>query len=135
MTSTSTTTTTAVDRLLDVVVGARVVDADIYAEDALLDATVPGWRFSVAGAASIGYQFAEWFRDPGQLEELARHRTPTGEVVEYTLTWEEGGIPHAAHHVHVLTVEDDRIARDNFWCGGRWPAPLLAEMEAARHDG
>jgi hypothetical protein len=136
MTTTSTTTeTTAIDRLLDVVVGARAVGADVYAEDAVVDATVPGWRFSVAGSIRIGHQFVEWFRDPGRLEELDRHQTASGEVVEYTLTWEEGGVPHAARHVHLLTVRDDRIVRDHFWCGGRWPAPLLAEMEAARHDG
>jgi hypothetical protein len=136
MTTTSTTiTTTAVDRLLDVVVGARAVRDDVYAEGAVLDATCPGWRFTLNGPVAIGHQFAGWFRDPGRFEELARHRTATGEVVEYTLTWEEAGVPHAARHVHILTVEGDRIVRDHFWCGGRWPAPLLAEMEAARHDG
>lgn len=129
---TTTATTTAVDRLLEVVAGARPVGDDVYAADAQLDAVVPGWRFPVVGADRIGAQLAEWFRDPGTLEELERHPTPDGEVVTYTVTWEEGGIPHAARHVHVLTVEGDRIVRDHVWCGGRWPAPLLAEMEAAR---
>lgn len=131
-TSTATPTTTAVDRLLEVVVGDRRADTDIYAPDAEFDATIPGWRFSVAGAGAIADQLAEWFAHPGRLEELERHPTPTGEVVSYTVTWEEHGIPHAAHHVHVLTIDDARIVRDQAWCGGRWPAPLLAEMEAAR---
>jgi hypothetical protein len=52
-------------------------------------------------------------------------------VVEYTLSWTENGVPHAAHHVHLLTVRDDRIVADTVMCGGRWPASLLAEMEAA----
>ena len=39
--------------------------------------------------------------------------------------------PHAGHHLHVLTVRDDRIVSDMVFCGGRWPAALLAEMEAA----
>ena len=129
-TTTTTTTTTVVDRLLAVVVGGEP-GPDLVSETAELDATIPGWRFSVTGDA-ICRTFAQWFADPGELEELDRHQTSTGEVVTYTVTWVEGGVPHAAHHAHVLTIEDDRITRDQFWCGGRWPAPLLAEMEAAR---
>jgi hypothetical protein len=53
--------------------------------------------------------------------------------VEYTLSWSENGVPHAGHHLHVLTVRDDQIVADTVFCGGRWPAALLAEMEAA-HD-
>jgi hypothetical protein len=52
-------------------------------------------------------------------------------VVECTLSWTENGVPHAAHHLHVLAVRDDRIVSDMVFCGGRWPAALLAEMEAA----
>lgn len=126
----STTVGTAVDRLLAVVVGGKP-GTDIFTETAELDATVPEWRFSLTGDA-IGRQFGKWFANPGELEELQRHSTPTGEVLTYTVTWIEGGVPHAARQAHVLTIEDDRITRDQFWCGGRWPAPLLAEMEAAR---
>lgn len=128
--TTTTTTTTAVERLLAVVVGGAP-GTDIFSPDAELDATVPGWRFSVTGDAIRG-QLAQWFADPGELEELERHVTPTGEVVTYTVTWVEGGVPAAARQVHLLSIDGDRITRDQFWCGGRWPAPLLAEMEAAR---
>jgi hypothetical protein len=62
-------------------------------------------------------------------------RYPAGggasEVVEYTLSWSENGVPHAGHHMHLLTVRDDLIVADTVFCGGRWPAALLAEMEAA----
>lgn len=125
-----TTTTTAVDRLLLTVVGGAP-GTGVFSPTAELDATCPGWRFSVIGDAIAG-TLARWFAHPGRVEELERHPTPTGEVVSYTVSWVEDGVPHAAHQVHVLTVEDDRITRDLFWCGGRWPAPLLAEMEAAR---
>ena len=128
----TTTTTTAVDRLLEHVAGTRTDATETYAADATWDAVVPGWRFSVHGAERIGFQLAEWFGHPSEVEELERHTTPTGAVVTYTVTWEENGVPHAARHVHVLTIVDDRITRDQAWCGGRWPAPLLAEMEAAR---
>ncbi len=43
----------------------------------------------------------------------------------------ENGVPHAAHHMHLLRVADGRIVSDTVMCGGRWPAGLLAEMEAA----
>ena len=129
--STTTTTTTAVDRLLAVVRGGEP-GADLFTASAELDATVPGWRFGVTGDA-IGEQLRKWFTDPGEIEELERHVTPTGEVVAYTGSWVvEGEVPAAARQVHVLTISEDRITRDQFWCGGRWPAPLLAEMEAAR---
>jgi hypothetical protein len=54
-----------------------------------------------------------------------------GELVEFTLTWEEGGVPHACHQVHVLRLERGRISADTVFCGGRWPASLLADMAAA----
>jgi hypothetical protein len=50
----------------------------------------------------------------------------------HLLAWGQDGVPHAAHHVHVLDVVDGRIVADTVWCAGRWPASLLAEMEAAR---
>jgi hypothetical protein len=63
--------------------------------------------------------------------ELRRLPIPVGELIEYTLSWSENGVLHAGHHLHLLTVRDDRIAGDTVFCGGRWPATLMAEMEAA----
>ncbi|MGE3285382.1 MAG: hypothetical protein AB7J32_04650 [Pseudonocardia sp.] len=124
--------TTTVDRFLDAV-AAGTVSADLYTDDVVLDAVVPNWRFAVTGAAAVAAEYARWFADPGRLEELRRLPTATGEVVEYTLCWTERGVPHAGRHVHVLDLgADGRIAADHVWCGGRWPASLLAEMEAAR---
>jgi hypothetical protein len=40
-------------------------------------------------------------------------------------------VPHAGHDLHVLTVRDARIVADTVFCGGRWPASVLAEMAAA----
>lgn len=129
----TTTTFSTVDGFLDDVT-AGSVRADRYAEEAVLDAVVPGWRFEAHGPADIAAEYGRWFRHPGRFEELRRHRTASGEVIEYTLCWAEDGLPHAARHVHVLDVAPDgRIAADHVWCGGRWPADLLAQMEEARH--
>ncbi|HEX6394510.1 MAG TPA: hypothetical protein VFZ97_13820 [Acidimicrobiales bacterium] len=54
----------------------------------------------------------------------------------YLLTWVERGISHATHHCHVLRFDlDGRFARDQFFCGGRWDAGLLAEMASADNAG
>ncbi|HKH07204.1 MAG TPA: hypothetical protein VKA65_18695 [Acidimicrobiales bacterium] len=123
---------TAVDRFLDAIRTASIPDADVWAADARLDATVPNWRLGVEGADAIRDTYAGWFADPGRFEELRRLPVPGGELVEYTLSWEESGVPHAAHHAHVLILgRDGRIVDDHVFCGGRWNAALLAEMESA----
>jgi hypothetical protein len=128
------TTTTAIDDFLAAICGDHRNQP--WTDDAVLDAVVPGWRFSVTGSEAIDGQFRSWFRDPGSLEELRRHTTTTGEVVELTVTWVEDGVPHAACQVHVLELDPaGRIIHDGMWCGGRWPAQLLAQMEAARDAG
>ena len=127
-------TTTAIDDFLATVCGDHRTQP--WADDAVIDAVVPGWRFAITGAEAIGYQLREWFRDPGTLEELRRHQIPSGEIVEFTVSWVENGVPHAARQVHVLDLDAaGRIAHDGMWCGGRWPAQLLAKMEAARDAG
>jgi len=130
-----TTTTSAIDQFLAAVRGEHG-GPNVWAEGAVLDAVVPGWRFSVHGAEGIRRQLSAWFRDPGTLEELRRHPIATGEVVELTVTWVERGVPHAARQVHVLQLDGDgRISRDDMWCGGRWSASLLAEMGTTSDAG
>jgi hypothetical protein len=121
----------AVDRFLAAVEAGRIPGTDAWSTDAVLDATVPNWRFRLQGPDAIRGEYARWFADPAQFEELRRWPIDGGEVVDYVLSWEEAGVPHAAHHLHVLHVNDDYITSDTVLCGGRWPASLLAEMEAA----
>jgi hypothetical protein len=122
---------TCIDRFLDAVASGDGIPADVYAEGAVLDATVPGWRLSAAGPDGIAGTYRSWFADPAAFEELERLPMPGGEVVRYVLTWVEGGLGHAAHHCHVLLVDDDRITSDTVFCGGRWDAGLLAQMAEA----
>ena len=127
-----------IDKFLHAIESATIPGSDFWSEDAILDATVPNWRLQVTGADAIRAEYARWFADPGHFHDL--RRMPAGdpltgegasEVVEYSLSWLENGVPHAAHHVHLLTVRDERIVADTVFCGGRWPAALLADMEAA----
>ena len=122
-----------VDQLLAAIEAGTAPPAGVFADDAVLDATVPNWRFSVRGEEAVRGQLGGWYRDPAQFDELRRRPLPDGELVEFELTWEENGVPHACHQVHVLQVTVGRIVTDTVFCGGRWPASLLAEMAEAEH--
>lgn len=123
--------TRSVDRFLDAVGAGVGVPAELFATGVVLDATLPGWRFMARGAQAVAEQYSAWFRDAASFEEIERLPVDGGEVVTYLLAWVEGGIPHAAHHCHVLRLADDgRNLRDLFFCGGRWDAALLAAMAA-----
>ena len=139
MTTTATTPTRlnlSVDRFLDAIGAGTGVPAQVLAEDIVIDATVPDWRFTVRGSQAVARQYREWFAVPAKFEELERFQVTGGEVVTYLLTWEENGVPHAAHHCHVLRLDGNGcIAQDRFFCGGRWDAARLAEIAAADHAG
>jgi len=122
-----------IDKFLQAIETAAIPACEVWSADATLDATVPNWRLRASGPDAIRAEYKRWFADPGRLTDLRRCPVAGGpsEVVEYTLSWFENGVPHAAHHMHLLTVRDGRIVADTVFCGGRWPASLLAEMEAA----
>jgi hypothetical protein len=122
----------AVDEFLHAIQTASIPGCDAWSAQATLDATVPNWRLHATGPDAIRAEYARWFADPAHFEDLRRYQVDgVGELIEYTLSWSENGVPHAGHHMHLLTVRDDRIIADTVMCGGRWPATLLAEMEAA----
>lgn len=127
------TSGTVVDEFLSASENAAIPGCDVWSADATLDATVPNWRLHRAGPDAIRAEYAGWFADPAHFDELRRYPVDggAGELIEYTLSWAENGVPHAAHHMHLLTIRDGRIVADTVLCGGRWPAALLAEMEAA----
>ena len=134
-TAVSAPTTTVVTRFL-AGIEAGDVPADLYAPDAVLDATVPGWRFRAEGPEAIAAEYGRWFGLPSRMEELERHSLPGGvEVIRYLHSFTEEGERRAAHHCHLLTVIDDRIANDTVFCGGRWPAAALAAMGLTVHAG
>lgn len=129
--TTTTNQTSAIEGFLAAVGGDHGAPG-VWAANAVLDAVVPNWRMTVRGRISIEGQLRAWFRDTGSFEELRRHPIPGGEVIEFTLTWTEAGVPHAARQAHILEFDPaGRIAHDRMWCGGRWSASLMAEMGAA----
>ncbi len=112
---------------------AGAVPAGVFTDDAVLDATVPNWRFTTRGAAAVRGELSRWYADPGTFENLRRCSLDDGELVEFTLSWEENGVTHMCHQAHILRLRDGQVASDTAFCGGRWPAPLIAEMAAASH--
>lgn len=131
-----TTAGSPVTRLLAACASGRDVPSDLFTDDVAFDAVVPNWRFPLSGATPVARQMAEWFRfdAPASYQELKRLATADGEVVGFTITWIESGVPHAARQSWHIMVDGHRISGLELWCGGRWPADLLASMEAA-HAG
>ena len=123
----------AVTRLLTQIESGAGIDPGLFTPDATVDAVVPNWRMSMSGGAAIVEQLSGWYAAPGRFEDVSRTALPDGELVELTLTWTEDGIFHTARQSHHLTVDATSgcISADRVWCGGRWPAPLLAEMAGA----
>ena len=107
------------------------VPVEVFADDAVLDATVPNWRFVIKGAPAVQNELSRWYADPGTFESLRRNPLADGELVEFTLTWKENGVAHMCHQAHIFRVRDGRVASDTAFCGGRWPESLIAEMLAA----
>lgn len=125
-----------VDRFLEAIGRGDGVPTELFASGAVLDATVPGWRFAAHGADAVARHYSAWFADPAEFEELERLPADGAEVVTYLLAWSERDVPHAAHHCHVLHFDArGRMTRDRFFCGGRWDAGLLAKMAAADDAG
>ena len=79
-------------------------------------------------------ELARWYADPGHFELVQRNRMDNGELVEFTLNWDEAGVPHTCHQAHVIRLRDGRVAIDTVFCGGRWPEPLVAQMQAAQQS-
>lgn len=120
----------AVDALLTGIQAGAVPDG-VFTDGATLDATVPNWRFTTRGGAEVQAELSRWYADPGIFEDLRRTELPDGELVEFTLTWKEDGVQHMCHQAHILRLSGGQVASDTAWCGGRWPAALIAEMAAA----
>ena len=123
--------TTAIDRHLAAIETGTAPGEDVFADDVLLDATVPNWRFRLLGEARVRKQIERWFSCPGQFDTIERTPLADGELVRFELSWMENGNPYACHQMHRITVDGDRIVGVTLFCGGKWPAALLAEMEEA----
>ena len=132
--TTRATTATVVDRFLDGVRAGRLPD-DLYTDDVVLDATVPGWRFRAEGTTAVRAEYQGWFFVPSDLVHVERHAIQGGEVVRYLQQGAVKGTTFLVHHMHLLKLDGDRIAADTVFCGGQWGPEAVAQMGAAAHAG
>lgn len=124
--------TDTITRWLTAVTSGTGVPEDLFTDDAVLDATVPGFRFTQVGPEHVAGQMSSWFADEGRFTDLLRTELPGGgELVRFVLTWLEDGEPWAAHQSHVIQLEDGRIRHHEMFCGGRWSSARQAEIAAA----
>jgi hypothetical protein len=123
----------AVERFLDAVQSAGFARTEAFAANAVSDSTVPNWRLQLHGGAEIRAKYSGWFDHPATLAEVRRTPLPDGELVEYTRSWTQSGVPHKGHHIHRFTILNDQIVEDAHWCGGRWNEGILKEIAAAGH--
>ena len=110
-----------IDQFLAGIASARI-PGDVFHDEAVLDATVPNWRYQVHSATAVRAEFSKWYADPGRFDDVRRTNIPGGELVEFTLSWNEDGVEHRCHQAHVLQLQGDRVVKDTAWCGGRWPS-------------
>ena len=122
---------TAVDDFLKAIENAAIDECGAWADDCVMDATVPNWRFRKRGAEAIRGVYRGWFAYPNTLIDLRRWTIPDGEIIEYVHSFTGDDGPRQAHHLHVLQLQDERIVKDTMFCGGQWSAAQLAEMAAA----
>src|SRR5688572_33348584 len=102
-------TTTVVDRFLEGIRAGRL-PTDLYTPDAVLDATVPGWRFRAEGPVAIQAEYQGWYFAPSELLSVERHPIEGGELVRYLQPSEVKGATFLVHHMHLLKRDGDRIA-------------------------
>lgn len=82
---------------LNAVEAAAIHDTDVYAEDAVLDATVPNWRFRAVGPEAIKAEYGQWFSEPATFAALERIPVPDGDLVIYEHEWVQDGVHHRGH--------------------------------------
>jgi hypothetical protein len=78
-----------VDTFLAAIEAAALAKCEVFTPNATMDATVPNWRFQVDGSEAIREELARWYADPGRFQEIKRTPVSGGELVEFTLYWEE----------------------------------------------
>jgi len=98
---------------------ASIDQAEVYAADAELDATVPNWRFRLHGPDAIRAEYAKWFNEPVTFLALERTPVPGGELVTYE---------HSGSRAESATVGTTPTTS---WCGAAGSSPTPCGAVAA----
>jgi hypothetical protein len=117
---------------------AAVEDRDLaalerlYHEDALLDAHVPNWRFQATGRAEVARLTGTGLPGPGRFTSFRAEPTADGDLLlefewRQQVEHERGSM---ARQLHLLRLEQGRIAEQVLYCAGVWDAALQQRMAA-----
>ena len=107
--------------------------ADLYRADALLDVSVPQWRFQLQGRDAIRLWLREELDEVGGAGEVAAWRaTPfsDGLVVEWEVRFTRDGEQHLWREVHLFHTDGEAITEHVNYCTGIWDAATIARQVA-----
>src|SRR6266566_1619265 len=85
---------------------------DLYAEDAVLDWSMPGRRAHATGSEAVVAQLGEWWRGRGELTRWDESAFPSGLTNEFARL--AGGA--LARQRHFIQTVDGRIVRHQAYC-------------------
>jgi hypothetical protein len=107
--------------------GDFAVAADHYAPDAIIDLTVPAWRFQVEGRQTIMYKLAEDFGSGITFTRWTQRDAPWGAVVEVEAMQGETFF----RWVDLYEIAEGQIVRQSQYCSGEWSP---AQVERWRRE-
>jgi hypothetical protein len=112
--------------------GDRAAIEDLYAEDALLDANVPLWRFQRKGIAEIASQYEEWLHaGTFTIIGIREWPAPWGSVVENDQEEPDGnGDTVYSRQLHLLVADGDKVVQHIMYCTGLWDAETVAKQKS-----
>ena len=109
--------------------------AIVYAEDAVLDWSMPGRRAQVIGSEAVVAQLGEWWRGGGELTRWDESAFPSGLTIEFERR-ADGALVRQRHFIQTV---DGRIVRHQAYCarpqGATVEPPEDAAADGARATG
>jgi ketosteroid isomerase-like protein len=105
--------------------------AELYRPDALLDVSVPQWRYQLQGREAIRQALAEELAPlVGSARVTGRRatRTDDGVVVELEVRFEQGGEERQWREVHLFHTDGTAITEHLNYCTGVWDAATIARQ-------
>ena len=103
----------------------------LYRPEALLDAHVPNWRFQVQGADAVAETTGAGLPGPGRFTSFDAEPTASGDLL-VQFEWRRLGDDSetTVRQLHLLRLDEGRIAEQVLFCAGVWSPQLRARMAA-----
>lgn len=105
--------------------------AELYRPDALLDVSVPQWRYQLQGREAIRQALAEELAPllgSARVTGQRATRTDDGVVVELEVRFEQDGEERQWREVHLFHTDGAAITEHLNYCTGVWDATTIARQ-------